>query len=173
LTVLPKALRHVHTTPHFVFITPDLCDDGHDSPCKGTDSSGSSAGGLVSVDHFLSKWVPKIESSPAFRSNGLLVITSDESAISDASSCCGERPGPKDPKPGIRGPGGGRIGTLLIGRCVAADARDPRRYNHYSLLRSLEDIFGITKGGTDGKGHLGYAAAPGLRSFGSDVFRSC
>jgi hypothetical protein len=35
-------------------------------------------------------------------------------------------------------------------------------YNHYSLLRSVEDIFDV--------GHLGYAAEPGLRPFGPDVF---
>ncbi len=35
-------------------------------------------------------------------------------------------------------------------------------YNHYSLLRSIEDPFGLA--------HLSYAAQPGLASFGSDVF---
>jgi hypothetical protein len=173
LGLLPAALRSADTTPRFAFITPDLCNDGHDSPCRGKDSAGSRKGGLVSVDHFLSKWVPRIESSAAFEQDGLLIITSDESEISDSSSCCGEKPGPKDARPGINGPGGGRIGTLMIGKCVAADAKDPTPYNHYSLLRSLEDLYGITTGGTDGKGHLGYAAAPGLRPFGSDVFTTC
>jgi hypothetical protein len=35
-------------------------------------------------------------------------------------------------------------------------------YNHYSLLRSVEDIFGLD--------HLGFAGVPGLAPFGSDVF---
>jgi len=35
-------------------------------------------------------------------------------------------------------------------------------YNHYSLLRSIEDVFGLR--------HLGYAGRPGLASFGRDVF---
>jgi phosphatidylinositol-3-phosphatase len=35
-------------------------------------------------------------------------------------------------------------------------------YNHYALLRSIEDAFGL--------GHLGYAARPGLRAFGDDVY---
>ncbi|MDQ1698564.1 MAG: hypothetical protein QOG34_427, partial [Frankiaceae bacterium] len=38
---------------------------------------------------------------------------------------------------------------------------------------SLEDLFGVTTGGTDGKGHLGMAAASGLASFGPDLFASC
>jgi hypothetical protein len=35
-------------------------------------------------------------------------------------------------------------------------------YNHFSMLRSMEDLFGV--------GHLGYAAQSGLRPFGSDVY---
>jgi hypothetical protein len=170
---LHHSLRHIRTTPRFVFITPDLCDDGHDSPCAGKDVSGSNAGGLASVDHFLKKYIPMIKASPAYRKNGLIIITSDESETSDTASCCGEQPGPSDPMPGISGPGGGRIGALLIGHCVRHGRRDPRPYNHYSLLRSLENLYGIRTGGTDGHGHLGYAAATGLRPFGSELFSAC
>jgi phosphatidylinositol-3-phosphatase len=35
-------------------------------------------------------------------------------------------------------------------------------YNHYSLLRTIEDIFGLP--------HLGDAAMPQARSFGPDIF---
>jgi phosphatidylinositol-3-phosphatase len=173
LRALPGELRRIHTTRRFNFITPDLCDDGHDSPCAGKDSLGSRAGGLVSANHFLSVWIPRIESSPAYRENGLIIITSDESALSDTSSCCGEKPGPDEKLPGLGGPGGGRIGTLVIGKCVRRGAKDPTPYNHYSLLRSLEDLYRITTGGTDGHGHLGYAAAKGLRPFGADLFATC
>jgi hypothetical protein len=173
LTELPAALASVSTTPHFSFITPDLCDDGHDSPCQGPDSLGSKAGGLVSANHFLSVWVPRIERSPAYRSNGVIIITSDESELSDDSSCCGEKPGPSEAKPGLNGPGGGRIGTLVIGKCVKPDAVDATPYNHYSLLRSLENLYRITSGGSDGHGHLGYAGARGLRPFGKDLFSRC
>jgi len=173
LHFLNTALKKVATTPHFDFITPDLCNDGHDSPCAGKDSKGSNAGGLISAGHFLSVWVPRIERSPAFKKNGLIIITSDESETSDTSSCCNEQPGPSDPLPGLSGPGGGRIGTMVIGRCVRKGRKDATPYNHYSLLRSLEDIFGITSGGSDGRGHLGYAGAAGLAPFGSDLFAHC
>jgi hypothetical protein len=36
-------------------------------------------------------------------------------------------------------------------------------YNHYALLRSIEDFFGLD--------HIGYAGQDGLRSFGTDIFR--
>lgn len=173
LTRLRTDLKQVSTTPRFSFITPNLCDDGHDSPCAGKDATGSSAGGLTSIDHFLSVWVPRIKHSPAFKRDGLLIITTDEASTSDSSSCCNEQPGPSDPKPGITGPGGGRIGTLVIGHCVGAGRKDKTPYNHYSLLRTLEDLFGVRKGGSDGKGHLGYAGATGLKAFGRDVFNKC
>ena len=44
------------------------------------------------------------------------------------------------------------------------------QYNHYSALRSYEDMLGITRGGTDGLGHLGFAATNDLQPFGRDVF---
>jgi hypothetical protein len=168
---LAAALHHVATTPRFTFISPNLCDDGHDSPCKGTDAAGSSAGGLASVDHFLRRWVPRIERSPAFTRNGILIITTDEGA--DATSCCNEKPGPAQASPGLYGSGGGRTGALVIGKCVKPGGKDRTPYNHYSLLRSLEDIFGITTGGTDGRGHLGFAAQRGLKPFGADLFTRC
>ena len=46
------------------------------------------------------------------------------------------------------------------------------QYNHYSALRSYEDLLGLRRGGTDGRGHLGFAAAPGLAPFGTDVFNA-
>jgi hypothetical protein len=173
LTALRRDLRVGTRTPNFAFITPNLCNDGHDGPCTGKDATGSNAGGLTSIDHFLSVWVPRIERSRAFRRDGLLLITTDEASVNDASSCCGEQPGDTDPMPGIHGMGGGRTGTLVIGRCVAAGKQDATPYNHYSLLRSLEDLFGIRSGGSDGKGHLGYAGADGLAPFGSDLFSYC
>jgi hypothetical protein len=171
---LQQDLHAVRTTPNFSFITPNLCDDGHDGPCTGKDIKGSSAGGLVSIDHFLSVWIPRIEQSPAFKKDGLIVITTDEaSPTDDQSACCNEQPGPDSPLPGIGGPGGGRTGTLVIGRCVAPGKKDATPYNHYSLLRSVEDLFGVRTGGADGKGHLGYAGASGLAPFGRDLFSSC
>ena len=171
---LSHDLQSYSTTPNFSFITPNLCDDGHDAPCKGKDAQGSTAGGLVSIDHFLSTWVPRIESSAAFQKDGLLLIVTDEAAFqSDASACCNEQPGPDSPMPGVYGAGGGRTGALAIGHCVAGGRTDSTPYNHYSLLRSMEDIFGIRVGGSDGKGHLGMAGASGVTSFGTDLFAGC
>lgn len=173
LTALAGDLKSIATTPAFSFITPNLCNDGHDDPCVGKNVRGTNAGGLVSADYWLQKYVPLITASPAFRKDGVLIVTSDESegqSSAEATACCNEQPGYNTPMPGITGPGGGRIGTLVLGHCVKAGSTSQTPYNHYSMLRSVEDMLGITTGGSDAKGHLGYAGAEGLVPFGADVF---
>lgn len=157
LNALPGDLRSTATTPNLTYITPDLCEDGHDEPCVD-----GRPGGLVSADAFLRTWVPAILASPAYKKDGLLVITFDESDSSDTSACCGEGPGPNAPLPGLTGPGGGRTGALVLSRYVAAGSANATPYNHYGLLKTFEDTFGL--------GHLGYAGAPAVRSFGTDVY---
>ena len=66
--------------------------------------------------------------------------------------------------PGIEGPGGGRTGTVVLSRYVTPGSTNDTPYNHYALLRSLEDLFGLS--------HLGYAGAGGLRPFGADVYNA-
>ena len=161
LNELKVDLRRIVTTPNYSFITPNLCNDGHDLRCVD-----GKAGGLAGIDGFLRKWVPLITRSPAFRKDGLLIITFDESdgVAADAyDACCNEKPLPGDPdRPGFQGPGGGRIGAVLLSPYIRPGTKSTVPYNHYSLLRSVEDIFDV--------GHLGYAADPGVRSFGQDIF---
>jgi hypothetical protein len=149
---LAADLASVATTPHFAFITPNLCNDGHDAPCVD-----GSPGGLTSAGAFLQQWVPRITSSPAFAEGGLLVITFDEADDADSTACCGEQPGPNVAAAGVDGPGGGRTGAVLLSTAVTAGSVDDTPYNHYSFLRTVEDIFGLD--------HLGFAAAPDVESF--------
>jgi hypothetical protein len=159
-TGLASDLEKAGKTPEFSFITPNLCNDGHDYPCTNQ-PSGPSA--LADIDAFLETWVPKITSSPAFRKNGLLEITFDESdgPQSDASSCCAEAPGPDSPLPGITGPGGGRIGAVLISPFIAPGTISATPYNHYSSLATFEALLGLPR-------LADATSAPAI--FGSDVF---
>lgn len=152
---LRQDLRHVETTSNFIFITPNRCHDGHDAPCRNGEP-----GGLISADTFLRQWVPRILAAPAFRRDGLLVVIFDEGV--DAAACCGEQGLPNGPPPGIFGPGGGRIGAVLLSPFIKPGTVSATPYNHYSLLRTMEDIFGVS--------HLGYAASSSLRAFGDDIF---
>jgi len=158
LTRLSNDLSSAGTTANLTYITPNLCHDGHDTPCVD-----GQPGGLVSADQFLSTWVPKIQASPAFKKDGLLVVTFDESDSpqSDSSAGDGETPGPNSPAPGVSGPGGGRVGAVVLGPSVKPGSSTARSYNHYALLGSIEDLFGLPR--------LGFAATTPNR-FGRDVY---
>ncbi|HEX7159280.1 MAG TPA: alkaline phosphatase family protein [Edaphobacter sp.] len=177
LNQLATDLKSEDTTPNFVFITPNLCDDGHDGPCVN-----GQPGGLVSADAFLQKWIPIITSSPAYKEDGLIVINFDEGgpvtsvgaggAISitfPGKFCCNEQPGPNAPSyPSITtiGPytltyadyGGDRTGAVMLSPFIKPGTVSNIPFNHYSFLKTMEDIFGIDE-------YLGYAGQPGLIGF--------
>jgi hypothetical protein len=159
LSQLPAALSSVATTPNYVFITPDLCNDGHNT---APSCAPGEAGGLAQVNTFLQTWVPQITASPAFKQDGLLLITFDEAASSDASACCGELPGPAAANPGGTGAGGGDTGAVMLSPFIKPGTVTQTAYNHYSMLASIEDLFGLS--------HLGYAQLPGETDFGSDIY---
>jgi len=178
LNQLPLDLAHEDTTPNFVFITPNLCDDGHDAPCKN-----GQPGGLVSADAFLQKWIPLIQASKAYQKDGLIIINFDEGGLSIQAGangqlsivapglfCCNEQPGPNlAPFPQttnitptisltFENYGGDRTGAVLLSPFLKPGTVSNTPFNHYSLLKSLEDIF-------DTDEYLGYAAQPGLVGF--------
>jgi hypothetical protein len=158
-TGLASDLKRAGHTPAFSFITPNLCEDGHDFPCTNQ-PSGASA--LADIDGFLETWIPKIEASPGYQKGGLIEVTFDESdgPESDSTSCCGEEPGPGSPLPGITGPGGGRVGAVLISPFIAPGTVVSTDYNHYSSLGSWEQLFGLPT----------LADATSAPHFGQDVF---
>ena len=176
-TRLAQDLAFESTTPNFAFITPNLCHDGHDTKCKNGET-----GGLVGADAFLQKVVPMILNSPAYKEDGLLIITFDEASLDAApdgkgnfvisaagETCCGQQPGPNlGPFPQTTTPfpnvifsfqsfGGDRTGAVLLSPLVKPGFVSNVPYNHYSMLKTVEDIFGLD--------HLGYAGQPGLQGF--------
>lgn len=158
---LRKDLSSITKTPNFSWVTPNLCNDGHDAPCSNGD-----AGGLKQVNTFLKLWVPRILASPAYKKNGLIIITFDEGTTA-TNACCGETSGASDShpnvtEPGLTGPGGGEVGAVLLSPFIKPGTVSKVAYNHYSLLRSIEDIFRLS--------HLGDAAMTAVKSFGKDVY---
>jgi phosphatidylinositol-3-phosphatase len=154
---LEADLRSANKTPNFAFISPNLCHDGHDRPCRNGEP-----GGLVSADRFLAHWVLLITHSPAFHDDGMLIVIFDEALTIDASACCNEPTGPNTSRPGVNGPGGGRTGAVVLSPFIKPGTVTDVPYNHYSMLRSIEDVFGLP--------YLGYAGMRGLAGFGADIY---
>src|SRR6266705_2489631 len=112
------------TVPDFNYILPNGCDDG-EANCKPVNNR------YTQFDNYLRAEVPKIEASPAFGSNGVIVITYDED----------QRAGGIAARNGL-GSGGHVLCAILSP--LAVPGSYGQKYYHYSVLRTLEDGFGIT-----------------------------
>jgi len=159
---LATDLARETTTPRFGFITPNVCNDGHDATCTGVNSEGGHVGGLVAAGVWLKHWMPLILNAPAYRDGSLLiVVTFDEGGVTltgqtDVRSCCYEQPGPNTVAPGDifskastnTAPGGGQTGAVLLNSRHIRPGTDNTagQYNHYSALRSCEDLLGLDRG---------------------------
>jgi|NGEPerStandDraft_6_1074524.scaffolds.fasta_scaffold01778_3 hypothetical protein len=99
--------------PTYAWISPNLCDDGHDC-------------GVSGGDRFLSHAVPPLlrELGP----HGFLVLTWDEG--SSNSGCCGVAQG-------------GRIATVVAGPDVRRGARYGGFVDHYGVLGTIEQALGL------------------------------
>jgi phospholipase C len=177
---LANDLASISTTANFNFITPNLCQDGHDNPC-----ADGTTGGYPAINAFLTTYVPMILNSPAYKQDGLLIINFDESNYSASvnngvetltfpgNSCCNEQPGPNLPAYPetlnlgaytlvYGGYGGDNTGAIVLSPFIKPGTVSAVPYNHYSMLRTIEDIFGLP--------HLGNAQDTELVPFGTDVF---
>jgi phospholipase C len=96
------------TVPRFVWITPDMCHDGHD--CSN-----------AVADDWLSQMVPLIMDMSAWKDNGLLIITWDEGTGND-----------------------NQVLTMVI-RPNSTPRQSNKPYDHYSLLATIEDQFGLAR----------------------------
>jgi hypothetical protein len=99
----------------FDWITPNLCDDGHD--CS-----------LRTADRFLAGTLPVLirELGP----HGFLVLTWDE-GTSDRGCCGGAA-------------GGGQVLTLVLGPEVRRGAHDSSPVDHYGVLGTIEQALGLS-----------------------------
>jgi hypothetical protein len=105
--------------PNYIWITPDLCNDTHDCP-------------IAVGDEFLAKTLPPLLG--ALGPRGVLFVTYDEG--DSRNGCCGVATG-------------GRIYTVLAGPAAKRNFATDTEYTLYSILRTLEDAWGL--------GHLGQA----------------
>ncbi len=103
------------TVAAYNFITPNLCDDMHDT-CAPTNDS------IKQGDTWLSTEIPKILGSNAYKNNGVLIITWDESELGDFP-----------------------IGLIVMSPLAKPGGySNSIAYTHSSTLRSVQEIFGVT-----------------------------
>lgn len=133
-----------NTVAQYNFITPDLCDDMHNSfGCNSYDE-------VKNGDTWLSNNLPAILSSQAYQNGGLVIITWDESELDSTCSItdyynnnC-------------------TIGLIVLSPYAKAGYSNSIHYDHSSTLKTVEEIFGVTPL----LGHAGDASTKDL----SDLF---
>jgi phosphatidylinositol-3-phosphatase len=176
LDQLAPDLQKAEDTPSLSYIVPNACHDGNETPCAPEQPAG-----LAAAEGFLKTVIPEITASPAYQEEGgLIAITFDQAPQAapepDTSSCCATPEYPNLPaptaspsaEPPATGPikptgGGGQVGMLLISPYLApGTVEEGAYYNHFSFLRSVEELFGLEP--------LGYAAEPALSGFEPSLF---
>ncbi|HZU74430.1 MAG TPA: alkaline phosphatase family protein [Acidimicrobiales bacterium] len=101
--------------PDFAWVTPNLCDDGHDCP-------------NATMDGWLSSNLPGVLASPWYRDGGTVIITWDEG--SSSAGCCG-------------GAAGGQVATMVVSAATAGAGAYGGAVDHAGVLRSIEDLYGV------------------------------
>jgi len=94
------------TLPQYAFIAPDVNDDAHN-------------GTLAQADSWLQANIAPLLANPAFQNGGLLIITFDESQMTDLQN------------------GGGHIATVLVGSQIKKGYQSQTLYQHRSTLRLI------------------------------------
>jgi cell division septation protein DedD len=121
---------------------------GSASPVASTPSTGSAATG------------PAATTTPATAPASTIPTTTTPAAAAPSTTTPAA-----SPSPGVKLPptGGGQVGALLLSPYVKPGTFDQEEsFNDFSLLRTIENLFGLP--------HLGYAATRGLSSLEASVF---
>jgi hypothetical protein len=126
LSALAGDMKKLDSAANYSYISPNLCNAGFRGSCPEGAAEGAAA-----ADAFLAEVVPEVLASPAYKRDGLLVVTfgaADPAPPTDPAAV------PADPK---------KVGTLLVSPLAAPGATDAAPYDPYSLLRSVEDLFDL------------------------------
>lgn len=121
--------------------------------------------------------VAEIKESAAYKDGGMIVVTAaqapQEGEDADRSGCCIDPAFPNLPPAGDEAPptgpvretgGGGRVGLLLLSPFVEPGTTSETYFNHFSLLATIEELFGLER--------IGYAAEPAITGFDESIFNA-
>lgn len=130
------------TVPTFGYVVPDVCHDMHGSPPMCLDSGSAITAGqpidpqdqllVAQGDAYLGGLVHSITSASFWGTgNNAIVLTFDQGADLDVTGCCDASPGT------------GRIATVVVTSHGPRAFQDPTPYNHFSVLQTLQDGWGL------------------------------
>jgi hypothetical protein len=106
------------SAPDFVWVTPNMLDDGHDGP-------------LTTMDSWLSNYIPAIQASTWYKNGGNIVIEWDESATSDTSGIPNT------------GSAGGQVPGIVINSAEQGKANYQPAVDQAGILGSIESLYGV------------------------------
>jgi phosphatidylinositol-3-phosphatase len=130
ITELKKDLKSEAKTPNFSYISPDLCSAGVAGQCPEGAPTGAAA-----ADAWLGEVVPEILESPAYKKDGLLIVTFG-GVNPPAAPAEGETAPPPPANPL-------KTGAVLVSKFITKGSNDATPYSPYSLLRTSEELFGL------------------------------
>jgi hypothetical protein len=190
LDQLATDVKNAPSTPSLSYIVPDRCHDGSDEPCAPGQPSGLAAadaflrtvvpeieaspayktGGLIAITFDQAPQSgPAADSSGCCTSSAYPNLPLGATGASGATGATGSTGAIGSTgatgSTGASQLGGGRVGLLLLSRYVkGATINVTGEYNHYSLLASIENLFGLS--------HLGYGGSQGLLTFDASVYNA-
>jgi len=103
------------SAPAFVWVSPNMCDDGHD--CS-----------LATADSWLRDQLGRVQATPWYRGGGVVIVTWDEGTSN--AGCCGNA-------------SGGHIATLVIGEGVKPGSHLDAPVSQAGILATIEDRYGV------------------------------
>jgi hypothetical protein len=130
ITELKKDLKSEAKTANWSYISPDLCSAGFAEQCPEGSPVGAAA-----ADAWLAETVPLILESPAYKKDGLLIVTfggvNPPAPVAEGETA---PPPPANPL---------KTGAVLVSKFITKGSTDAARYDPYSLLRTSEELFGL------------------------------
>jgi hypothetical protein len=104
----------------FTFVTPNLCNDMHSCPTQSDIATEVKTG-----DTWLSTFIPKLTSTAQYQAgNTVIFLTWDEDDYSSSNA--------------------NHIATIVISPSTPAGLSVTSRFDHYSMLRTTEDLLGLS-----------------------------
>ena len=126
-SALLKDFSNDASAPAVAFVTPNLCDDMHGgSGCHGN---------LVQVgDGWLATWIPLVANTAVYSEDSTAVfVVWDEGAGGSAGENCAANAADESC----------HVPALVIAPSVPPGSVAAARFDHYSLLKTIEDLLGL------------------------------